>query len=140
MNDLSGRIANSKNRNQGNFPKVLSICSAGLLRSPSIAHILSLPPYNCNVRCCGVESSYALILLDQVLLNWADIIVCAGPEHVKPVQDLLDKFGYKKKVYCLDLPDVYCTRSPALLKEIEIRLKQQDFPTSEISHLCDVVR
>ena len=131
MQDISGRLANCKNRNQGDFPKVLCVCSAGLLRSPSIAFVLSNPPYNCNTRAAGVEEEYALILVDRVLLEWADIIVCAGEEHVSPIKELLKEFLMENVhlIYCLGLSDIYETRDPVLLEQINLALVREKFTT-----------
>ena len=137
MNDATTRLLNTKNRNQGPFRKVLAVCSAGLLRSPSIAHVVSLPPYNCNARACGSSKEYALVLLDRVLVEWADIIICANDEQVKPVMALVAKCSDPtKEVVNLNLPDSFKTRSRPLMYEIHKRLQKIKFtgtPKSAIS-------
>ena len=106
-------IWNCKNPHQGNYTKVLCVCSAGLLRSPTIAYVLGEKGY--NTRAAGVHD-YALIPVDDVLLMWADMIVTAEEEHkniLKRQYDLKDK-----EIISLDLPDKYPYRDPELIKLI----------------------
>lgn len=67
---------NSHNEYQGKHKRVLCVCSAGLLRSPTAAWVLSNPPYNFNTRAAGIDVGHALIPVDDVLIEWADEIVC----------------------------------------------------------------
>jgi len=123
MDDIQNRLRNAHNSNQGNFKRVLCVCSAGLLRSPTIAWVLSNRPYNCNTRACGSEPSYALIVLDPVLVEWAEEIVIANSEQFGPVSQLVDAIeGPQRKIINLDLPDMYKTRSPELIRIIRQKL------------------
>jgi len=54
--------------------KVLAVCSSGMLRSPTIAYVLSGEPWNYNVRTAGTYE-IALDPVTEELLNWADEIV-----------------------------------------------------------------
>jgi len=72
---MNNRLYNCKNPYQGKYKKVLCVCSAGLLRSPTTAEVLSREPYNFNTRACGFDVGHALIPLDEVLLAWADEVV-----------------------------------------------------------------
>ncbi len=75
------QLANVHNRYQGNTPKVLFLCSAGLLRSATAAHTFSSPPYNWNTRTAGVEIEYALNPVNEALLEWADEIYVMQADH-----------------------------------------------------------
>lgn len=125
------RLANTRNPFQSNRRKVLCVCSAGLLRSPTIAHVLSNEPYNCNTRACGYNEEYALVPLDPVLVAWADIIVCANEDHLAPVEELLPE-GSTKKVYCLGIEDEYRAFDPRLIDSIKQALADNDFPSDEV--------
>ena len=128
---LMNRLANCKNGYQGKYHKVLTVCSAGLLRSATIAYVLGREPYNCNVRNCGVSSDYALIVIDEVLIEWADSIVYAEEEHGNLIQRLVTTKQIdisKKKFYCLDLPDNYAYRDTELVLMIEKKLMAMEFP------------
>jgi len=76
---MINRLHNCRNPFQGETKRVLTVCSAGLLRSPTAAVVLSQPPFNFNTRPCGVNPEYALIPIDDVLINWADEIVFVHP-------------------------------------------------------------
>ena len=121
----SERIGNASNRYQGKYKRVLAVCSGGLLRSPTIAHTLAAEPYNYNTRSVGTDPDYALNILDQVLLEWADEVVCADVEHEVEVQRRLTDTGITgKPVVCLKLPDVYPYRHRKLVHLIQKRYNQ----------------
>ena len=115
------RLANSGNPYQGDAVKALCICSAGLLRSPSIAKFLTEKGY--NTRCVGTSSEYALIPLDDVLLNWADEIHVVKEQHQSTLEaiDAVKAQGgvFKKDIYVYDIPDEYRTFDPTLMALIE---------------------
>lgn len=119
------RIGNASNRYQGRYKRVLAVCSGGLLRSPTIAHTLAAEPYNYNTRSVGTDPDYALNLIDQVVLEWADEIVCANVEHEQEVQRRLEEVGITKKtIVCLKLEDVYPYRDRKLVHLIKKRYNQ----------------
>jgi len=57
-------LHNCTNPHQGTSKKILTVCSGGLLRSPTLANVLH-KNYNYNTRSCGVHD-YALIQFDEV--------------------------------------------------------------------------
>ena len=78
---------NCKNPYQGDYKKILCVCSAGLLRSPTIAYVLGEMGF--NTRAAGIYD-YALISVDDVLLDWADVIVTAEEEHKNHLTHIYD--------------------------------------------------
>lgn len=104
---------------EGNYPRVLCICAAGILRSPTIAWVLSNTPFNFNTRSAGIEDSYALIKVDYALLQWADYaIICAEDWQMWKIQTSLKYAGLERDVYSLNTPDDYNYRDPVLIKLI----------------------
>lgn len=101
---------NCKNPYQGEYKKILCVCSAGLLRSPSIAYYLSTQGY--NTRAAGMFD-YALIPVDDVLLEWADQIVTVSNELAEELKTMT-----KKEVINLEIPDRYRFRDPELMEII----------------------
>lgn len=109
---VNNRKHNSKNPYQGDAKKVLCVCSAGLLRSPTAAIVLQRE-FGYNTRSCGIDNSFALIPFDEVLAHWADEIVIMEqnqmggipPEHVD-------------KVVCLNIRDSYAYMDEELQKLI----------------------
>jgi predicted protein tyrosine phosphatase len=119
------RIGNASNQYQGKYKRVLAVCSGGLLRSPTIAHTLAGDPYNYNTRSVGTNIDYALNLIDQVMLEWADEIVCADTEHEVAVKLKLIDIGITRKpVVNLKLPDIYPYRDRKLVHLIKKRYDQ----------------
>jgi predicted protein tyrosine phosphatase len=130
--DLMNRLGNCHNQYQGNFKKVLCVCSAGLLRSPSTAFVLSQEPFNFNTRAAGIVDSFALIVVDQVLLEWADEIVCMDASQTNIIKRNLENYGINNKpVHNLKIPDNFEYRNPELLKIIKEKCYELYFPVKE---------
>jgi len=118
------------NSYQGDYKRVLTVCSANMLRSPTIAHVLSANPYNYNTRSAGV-AGFALIPVTEELLFWADEIVCADTEHAIAIRDKLIGLNLDKVIINLNIPDIYEYRNPELIKLIKERYEQRSVrPTS----------
>lgn len=118
---MNNRLANTKNIYQTEAKRVLCLCSAGLLRSPTMANALH-KEYGFNTRAAGVVQEYALIYADQALYFWADEIVCANQEVA---EELNDGWLGKKKVVVLDIPDKYEWNDPKLVAEILAQYKER---------------
>lgn len=108
---------NCKNPYQGKYKKVLTVCSAGLLRSPTIAwYLQSVSDWNC--RAAGLHD-YALIQVDDVLIEWADMIVCVDEDKYNLLKSSFgDKLG-NKPIYNFNIPDVYGYKEPELIEIIK---------------------
>jgi predicted protein tyrosine phosphatase len=118
---------------QGKHKKVLTVCSAGCLRSPTAAHLLSSSPWNFNTRCAGTSLEYAIIGLDEALIVWADIILCMDSDqqkHINEMQNILAKeassmFEYDyKPVINLEIEDNYAYRDPKLVEIMTEKFKE----------------
>ena len=119
------RLANCHNRFQGSYKKVLCICSAGLLRSPTVALVLSQEPFNFNTRAAGITEEYALIPVDPVLLEWADEFVVMESWMVHLLEEKLIQSNLQNKnIYCLNIPDNYEYRHPDLMKFIADKYRE----------------
>ena len=116
---LMNRLGNAHNPFQGNYKKVLCVCSAGLLRSPTAALVLSQEPYNFNTRAAGLEPDFALVSVDDVLLEWADEIVCMTQEQAHALATRTEKL-----IVCLDIPDSYAYRDSQLMKLIKEKYEE----------------
>lgn len=103
---------NLTNPHQGAFKKILCVCSAGLLRSPTLAGVLWEKGY--NTRAVGANREYALVPLDESHIYWADIIVFVNKENHEEASWDLD-FTHKD-VIILDIPDKYPYRDAYLMK------------------------
>ena len=121
------RLHNCTNPYQDNYKKVLCVCSAGLLRSPTAAFVLSQAPFNFNTRAAGAVKDYALFPVDVVHLTWADEIVCMEQDHADVIKGLLPSVfkGSEKKVYVLDIEDSFKYRDPELINQIKEKYCEQ---------------
>jgi predicted protein tyrosine phosphatase len=129
--DLMNRLGNCHNHYQGDYKKVLCVCSAGLLRSPSTALVLSQEPFNFNTRAAGIVNNFALIPVDQVLLEWADEIVCMDSYQTDVIKKNLLEYKIRQKpVHNLNVPDSFEYRNPDLLKIIKEKCYELYFPKS----------
>jgi predicted protein tyrosine phosphatase len=118
------------NAYQGKHKKVLTVCSAGCLRSPTAAHILSSEPWNYNTRCAGTSAEYAIVPITDALIVWADVIVCMDSNqqyHINSMQNRLateySAFEYKQ-VINLEIDDIYEYRNPKLVEIMTEKFKE----------------
>ena len=102
---------------QGLSKRVLFVCSAGILRSATMARMYA---QKYNTRCAGSEA-YALIKVSSDLLLWAEEIVFVNHENYLSVcrQFDLDAFSLEKKIVVLDIPDEYDHMHPDLIRIIQ---------------------
>ena len=124
---LMNRLANCTNRYQGKYKRVLCVCSAGLLRSPTAAFVLSQEPYNFNTRAAGLTPEFALVPVDRVLLEWADEIVVMSAQQAEQIRAMLED---EKQIVVLGIPDNFRYRDPELIRLIR---ESYDNHTKELS-------
>lgn len=124
---MNNRFWNAKNPNQGEFHKVLCVCSAGLLRSPTVAWILSNEPFNCNTRAVGSNKNFALVHADDALIHWADTIVFVNMENFDEVNFAHSEALQEKNLIVLNLPDEFMFRDSKLVQiatnQLQIKFK-----------------
>lgn len=106
---------NVHNKYQGNTKKVLTVCSAGLLRSATLSNFL-VKEYGYNVRNCGTVESYALIPISEALCDWADEIVFVNKINYNDVEEDIIALKCEHKCKILDIPDMYGFNDPELIK------------------------
>lgn len=117
------------NAYQGKHKKVLTVCSAGCLRSPTAAHILSSEPFNFNTRCAGTSEEYAIIPVTEALVVWADVILVMDTFQYQFVMDMQNKMFNEtlggmhefefKPIHILDIEDEFSYRDPQLVKVMQ---------------------
>ena len=118
---------------QGNTPRWLFVCSAGLLRSPTGAALAT--QRGINARSCGSNFNYALVPCSANLINWADKIIFVNRENLWQLEDnflghrdLLEQIEQKQIV--LDIPDNYEYMDPQLVQLFETELFQHYGPVT----------
>jgi len=130
MKSNRNRLANTANKYQNfkEYPTLLAVCSAGMLRSPTAAFVLSKDPFNFNTRACGIEEEYALILVDDTLVTWADIIIVMSVHQKVKLLELMDEWDIpaeSKKIFNFGIPDRYDYRDSELIQLIEETAKEK---------------
>jgi predicted protein tyrosine phosphatase len=116
------------NSYQGPTPRILFVCSAGLLRSPTGASLYNILGY--NTRSCGSED-YALIPLSANLIEWAELIVFVNKYNYLGAQQTFKNLIPEWKCLVLDIEDDYNYNDPKLIQEFRKHhdaIKQR-FPT-----------
>ena len=133
------------NAYQGNYKKVLTVCSAGCLRSPTAAHILSSEPWNFNTRCAGVSTEYAIIPVTDALIVWADIILVMDSDQQTLINQMQERMfrdmdnwslDYQfKQVINLEIEDEYDYRNPHLVRIMQdkfLEIFKDDFRVNTV--------
>lgn len=118
---IKGHLSNEF---QGKYKKVLCVCSAGMLRSPTIALVLSQEPFDYNTRSAGTNERLAVVELTDKLLVWADEIVCADTEHAQTVTKRLQKLDLDTPIVNLGIPDIYDYRDERLMEIIYVSYRK----------------
>lgn len=120
------QLANVGNRFQGDAKKVLVVCSAGILRSPSIANALHVE-FGYNTRPVGSDKEFALIPITQALIWWADIIVFVNVDSYLQLdeeeKEEIQSVGVK--VIKLDIEDDFDYGDPRMEKESIRQFKEK---------------
>lgn len=105
------------NSYQGNRRRLLFVCSAGLLRSPTGAAVATSLGY--NARSCGT-GNYALIQLSANLIYWAQHIYFMNEENYYEAVALIQdeehlRMELADKHSILGIPDNYNYMDPELM-------------------------
>ena len=113
------QLANTSNRWQTDAKRVLTVCSAGLLRSPTAANVLH-KEFGYNTRACGSCLDFALIPMSEVLIYWADQIVFVRISNYWEAKEFFDKRMQGKEIVVLDVPDSHSWNEPELQEAIKV--------------------
>ena len=66
---FASRRESIRNSYQGDFKKVLCVCSGGIIRSATVALVLSQEPYNYNTRAAGLNKDLSLVIVSQTFIR-----------------------------------------------------------------------
>ena len=125
MNQMG--VIDNRHQRYDEFKRVVTVCSAGCLRSPTAAVVLAADPFNFNTRAAGLTDSYAIICLDAKLMVWAEEIVVMEPQmafDVRARYQELFEHDIRCEVTVLDIPDNFSYRDPELMQLIAKRYKE----------------
>jgi predicted protein tyrosine phosphatase len=117
---------------QGDFPRILFVCSGGMLRSATASHVFASEPYNWNTRAAGTMSG-AIVPVTETLLEWADKIFVMQEHHALEIKERFGGFG-SEKVSVLEVPDRFFYRDPELVRilisKVTPHIEVDDEPTT----------
>jgi len=127
MNQLG--VIDNYNQRVDKYKRVVTVCSAGCLRSPTAAVVLAKKPFNFNTRCAGLTDEYAIIPFTETLFVWADEIVVMEQWIGTEVGSRAKEWGYDmtdiSKVINLEIPDKFPYRDPELMQMIKDRYLEE---------------
>lgn len=112
------------NTYQGDARRVLTVCSASALRSPTAAVVLN-QEYGYNTKAAGVSLEYAIVPVTGRLLMWSREIVVMENWQAHEIIEMLEIMGLDRPVICLNIDDNYCYMQPELVSLIKQRYDQQ---------------
>lgn len=123
-----------RNAYQGEYRRVVTVCSGGCLRSPTAAVVLAGDPWNYNTRSAGLSDDFAINQFDDVLFNWADEIVVMD---VGMFHEIRKRYpDDDKPIVVLGIKDNYSYRDPELI-ELIIK-KYTELHTPKIKRLISM--
>lgn len=111
----------ARNHFQGRDMRVLFVCSAGCLRSPTGANV-GYEKFGWNTRSCGSTLSFAIIPITETLIIWADRIVFVNRDNLEEVKSYASDALKGKEIQVLDIVDSYGYNDVVLKQAIEHQL------------------
>lgn len=116
---------------QGDYPRILFVCSGGMLRSATASHVFASEPFNWNTRAAGTMSG-AIVPVTETLLEWADKVFVMEEHHAQHIKTAFKGFG-SEKISVLGVPDRFFYRDEELVKILISRvaphIEPDDQPT-----------
>jgi len=126
MNQMG--VIDNRYQDYETYKRVVTVCSAGCLRSPTAAVVLAMPPFNHNTRAVGHTDYYAIVTLSPTILAWADEFVVMENHMVWKVKaaykEVFDR-DCETPIVCLDIPDSFQYRDPELMAMIKDRYAER---------------
>jgi predicted protein tyrosine phosphatase len=104
-------LGNLNLKAQGDYKRVLFVCTGGMLRSATAAHMMAAVA-DWNTRNAGTMDG-ALPTVNEYLVAWAEAIYCMEPRHADAVSAAFPWAVPKIKV--LGIPDRFPYRDPELV-------------------------
>jgi len=99
--------------------RVLFLCSANRLRSPTAEQVFSTWD-DVETDSAGLSND-ATVPLSSEQVEWADVIFVMEKAHRNKLARRFRKFLGGKRVICLDIPDEYEFMDPVLIRLLEDR-------------------
>ena len=117
---------NVNNPYQTGAKRVLVVCSAGLLRSPTGANVLH-QEFGYNTRSAGSSEDFALIPVSEALICWADEIVFVNHGNFHECKFKNEELWpmIEGKAIVLDIEDNFCWNDQQLKEQFLQQYKEK---------------
>ena len=102
------------------YMKLLFVCTANQQRSPTAEEIFK---DRYETKSAGVSPS-ARVVLTKAALEWADIVFVMEDWQRAAIAEMFPQEYLKKKIIVLDIPEIYNSMDPKLIKLLKIRVDQ----------------
>jgi len=112
------------NHYQGDAKRVLTVCSAACLRSPTAAIVLN-QEYGYNTKAAGVSLEYAIVPVTGRLLTWCDEAVVMENWQAHEIIGMLEIMHIDRPIVCLNIDDNYSYMQPELVELIKERYEAE---------------
>ena len=127
-----------KNEAQGRYLRVLFVCSAGLLRSPTAAKVAG--EFNINARAAGCLAYLALIPVSANLVVWADKLVFMNRENFEQTLEIFkDEPDFveaiKNKSIVWNIEDYYDYNDKMLQSVLRDKIREELLPVNYNSRI-----
>jgi len=109
--------------------KVLFICEANRLRSPTAETIFSTFP-GVEAKSAGVGKE-ATVPVSTELLEWADLIFVMEKRHRNIIHSRFKEIYLRKRIICLYIPDEFEFMDPELVSLLEEKVTPYLSPSSQ---------
>lgn len=100
--------------------RVLFLCKYNRSRSATAERLFCKRP-DLDVRSAGTSED-ALVLVNQPMLDWADVIFTMDPAQQRALQRMFPSHPGLRKLVCLDIPDDFAFLHPELVKLLKERV------------------
>lgn len=114
-------LGNLNLKAQGDYKRALFVCTGGMLRSATAAHMLAAVA-DWNTRNAGTMDG-ALPTVNEYLCAWAEAIYCMEPRHADAV---IAAFPWAKdKITVLNIPNRFPYRDPELVEILNQKFEKE---------------
>lgn len=122
-----------KNEAQGRYLRVLFVCSAGLLRSPTAAKVAG--EFNINARAAGSLPYIALIPVSANLVIWAEKLVFMNRENFEQTLEIFNGEpdfveSINKKSITWDIEDYFDYNDKILQSVLREKIREELLPVN----------
>ena len=96
--------------------KVLFVCNMGIHRSKTAADIFH---NKFETKSAGIYTD-----ISKEKIDWADVIIVMEDHQRKLIGEMFPSEYIKKRILCLDIPDIYNYKEPSLIRVLKLKVEK----------------